>query len=226
MIFLRIILLPFVPLYAAAVSLRNLFFDKNVLKAKAVDAKIVSIGNITVGGAGKTPLVIYVLNLLKNELRASGKKTAVLSRGYGRKSMGYVLVSDGKNILSTVEEAGDEIYHTVLDCKVPAAVSENRVSGAEKLIEDTGADIIVLDDAFQHRWIKRDIDLLICEQRFLIERKFFNRLLFPSGNLREGFGSIKRADAVVINRKFSNKVNIPDDLKIFFRDKKIFTACY
>lgn len=105
MIFLRIILLPFVPLYTAAVALRNLFFDKNVLKAKAVNAKIVSIGNITVGGSGKTPLVIYVINLLKNEFKSAGKNIAVLSRGYGRKSTGYVLVSDGSRIHSTVEEA-------------------------------------------------------------------------------------------------------------------------
>ena len=93
--------------------------------------------------------------LLKN----AGYKVGVLSRGYGRKSIGYKLVSKGDEILTSVEECGDEIYHTALECKVAAAVSENRVKGAKRLIEETGINTIVLDDAFQHRWIERDIDL-------------------------------------------------------------------
>ncbi|MFO7446740.1 MAG: tetraacyldisaccharide 4'-kinase [Ignavibacteriaceae bacterium] len=220
--FLRIILFPFVPVYAAAVALRNLFFDKNVFKAKSVTAKIISVGNITVGGSGKTPLVIYLLNLLKKENRKPG----VLSRGYGRSSSGYIFVSDGKKILTTVEECGDEIYHTVLECKVPAAVSESRVHGAERLLKDAGIDVLVLDDAFQHRWIKRNVDLVICEQRFLIEDSFINHSLLPAGNLREGFSALKRADAVLINRKFSEPAPIPVKLEKYFKNKKVFTACY
>jgi tetraacyldisaccharide 4'-kinase len=219
---LKIILYPLTPVYFLAIKVRNLFFDKNIFKSKRVTAKVISVGNITVGGSGKTPLVIYLAALLKN----SGRKVGVLSRGYGRKSNGYKLVSDGKTIITTVRESGDEIYHTVLECKVPAAVSEDRVIGAERLIEETGIDTIVLDDAFQHRWIGRDLDLVVVEQRFLTSNNFFVNNLLPAGNLREPHSALQRADAIVINRKFSEQMEIPVDRKRYFEGKKIFTARY
>ncbi|MGD1006165.1 MAG: tetraacyldisaccharide 4'-kinase [Ignavibacteriaceae bacterium] len=219
---LRYILYPLVPVYAVLMEIRNWFFDKKVFKSKKVNAKIISVGNITVGGSGKTPLVIYLSNLLKKE----GRKVGVLSRGYGRKSKGYVLVSKGHQILTSVDLCGDEIYHTALECKIPAAVSENRVLGAKLLIKETGVDTIVLDDAFQHRWIERDANVLICEQRFLHNFSIMSQSLLPSGVMRESFSSIKRADAVIINRKFSGKMEIPDRLKKYFKGKKIFTAYY
>jgi len=116
---LKILLAPFVLLYGLIISFRNLFFDKSVFKSQKVNAKVISVGNITVGGSGKTPLVIYVTNLLKE----AGYKVGVLSRGYGRKSSGYKLVSLDGNILALVNECGDEIMQTVLECKVAAAVS-------------------------------------------------------------------------------------------------------
>ncbi|MEJ2615090.1 MAG: tetraacyldisaccharide 4'-kinase, partial [Ignavibacteriaceae bacterium] len=122
---LRIILLPFVPVYAAVIKVRNKFFDKNIFKSKKVDARVISVGNITIGGSGKTPLVIYLANLLKNH----GKSVGVLSRGYGRKSKGYLLVSDGKKIFTSVDLSGDVIFHTPIECSVPAAVSESRFEG-------------------------------------------------------------------------------------------------
>jgi tetraacyldisaccharide 4'-kinase len=222
MILLKIILYPLVPVYLLAVKLRNLFFDKNIFKSREVKAKVISVGNITVGGSGKTPLVIYLTGLLDS----SNRNVGVLSRGYGRKSSGYKLVSDGKAILTTVRESGDEIYHTVLECKVPAAVSEDRVIGAERLIEETGIDTIVLDDAFQHRWIKRDLDLVVVAQRFLTSNNFFINNLLPTGNLREPYSGLQRADAIVINRKFSEQKEIPADRKKYFDGKKIFTARY
>ncbi len=212
---LKVILYPFIPVYAFAIWLRNFLFDKNILRCIKVDAKVFSVGNITFGGSGKTPVTIYLTSLLKH----AGNKVGVLSRGYGRKSGGYILVSDGKNFLTTVEKAGDEIYHTVLECSVPAAVSENRVKGAEKLIKDTGVNTIVLDDAFQHRWIKRDADILIIDQRFLTEKNFFTHNLLPTGVMRESFSSIKRSDLVIINRKFMQKKDIWNILGflLFFR---------
>ena len=131
---LRIILLPLVPVYATVISIRNKLFDKNIFKAKKVDAKVISVGNITIGGSGKTPLVIYLANLLKNH----GKSVGVLSRGYRRKSKGYLLVSDGNKIFASVDLSGDEIFHTAMECNIPAAVSEKRLDGAEKFIKDTG----------------------------------------------------------------------------------------
>lgn len=218
----RFILIPFVPLFALIVKLRNKLFDKEIFRAESVDAKVVSVGNINIGGSGKTPLVIFLINLLKNE----GKKVGVLSRGYGRKSRGYILVSDGKKILTDVESCGDEILLTAKECSVPSAVSEKRIDGAKKLISDQRVDTIVLDDAFQHRWIKRDVDLLICEQRFLISPDFFDHYLLPAGSMREPFGSIERASAVIINRKFSQMREIPDDVKKYFTNKKIFNVYY
>jgi tetraacyldisaccharide 4'-kinase len=212
----KILLVPFIPLYAAAVALRNKFFDINFFKSKKADAAVISVGNITMGGSGKTPSVIYLLNLLKN----NGYNPGVLSRGYGRRTKGYLLVSEGKGILTGVDECGDEIYHTVLECSVPAAVSENRVTGAEKLINKTGIDTLVLDDAYQHRWIHRDLNLLIFEQRFLLENNsMINKFLLPSGILREPFRGIKRADAVILNRKFSELKEIPVDFRKYFRQK-------
>ena len=160
--------------------------------------------------------------LLKN----SGYKVGVLSRGYGRKSIGYKLVSKGDEILTSVEECGDEIYHTSLECKVAAAVSENRVKGAKRLIEETGINAIVLDDAFQHRWIERDIDLVIIDQSFVNNKSFFTHNLLPSGDLREGFDSLKRADAIILNRKFLDKEEIKSEIKKYFEGKQIFTSYY
>ncbi len=219
---LKIFLAPLVPVYAIIVYIRNLFFDNSVFKSEKVNAKVISIGNINVGGSGKTPLVIYVTNILKS----AGYKVGVLSRGYGRKSHGYKLVSKGDEILTTVQECGDEIYHTVLECKVPAAVSENRVNGARKLIEETGINAIVLDDAFQHRWITRDIDLVIIDQSFINTKSFFTHNLLPSGDLREGFDSLKRSDAIILNRKFLDKEEIVTEMQNYLEGKKIFTAYY
>jgi tetraacyldisaccharide 4'-kinase len=219
---LKILLAPFVLFYEFIISIRNLFFDKSLFNSEKVNAKVISVGNINVGGSGKTPMVIYVTNLLKN----SGYNVGVLSRGYGRKSSGYKLVSKGNEILTSVQECGDEIFHTALECKVAAAVSENRVKGAKRLIEETNINIIVLDDAFQHRWIARDVDLVIIDQSFVNNDSFFTHNLLPAGDLREGFSSLKRADAIILNRKFLEKEEIKSEMKNHFNEKKIFTSYY
>lgn len=220
--FLRSLLLPFAPVYGIIIRIRNLFFDKNIFKAVKVRASVISVGNLTIGGSGKTPMVIYLVELLKQ----LNRKVGVLSRGYGRLSTGYMLVSDGKEMLSTVDQSGDEMYHTASETKVPAAVCERRVQGAKRLIKDTGIDTIVLDDAFQHRWIYRDLDLLIVEQDFFNSYNAFIHSYLPVGIMREGFNSIKRSDAVIFNRKFSNKEKINPDRKNYLKDKEIFTCFY
>ena len=220
--FLKVILYPLTNVYAFVIWLRNFLFEKNIFKSRPVNAKVFSVGNISVGGSGKTPVTIYLTSLLKQ----AGENVGVISRGYGRKSKGYVLVSDGKKFLTTVEKSGDEIYHTVLDCWVPAAVSENRVKGAEQFIKDTGVNVIVLDDAFQHRWIKRDVDLLVIDQRFLTEKSIFINNLLPTGAMREPLSSIKRANAIIINRKFTEKKEFRQDFEKYFKGKRIFTGFY
>lgn len=219
---IKLILYPLIPVYAFVISLRNWCFDNNIFKAKSVDAKVISVGNISVGGSGKTPLVISLTNLLKK----NGMNVGVLSRGYRRNTRGYLLVSEGKNILAPVNDCGDEIFITAMECRSPAAVSEKRVKGAVQLIKDTGVNTIVLDDAYQHRWIKRDINLLMFEQRFLTEEDFFKKNLLPTGMMREPFGSVKRADAIIINRKFTPIQEIPHRYMKYFGNKKIFTAYY
>lgn len=220
--FLKILLTPLVPVYAFVITIRNLFFDKSVFKSKRVNAKVVSVGNLTIGGSGKTPFVIYLTNLLKN----SGYQPSVLSRGYGRNTKGYLLVSKNGDPLTNVQSCGDEIYQTLIECKVPAAVCENRVKGASCLLKEVQSDIIVLDDGFQHRWIYRNLDIVLFDQKFLLDESIFNQSLLPLGIMREGFNSIKRADVIIINRKFCKEKNL--NLLEKFRDynKPVFTAYY
>ncbi len=219
---LKILLFPFVLLYTVSVRVRNYLFDKGIYKTKKVGAKVISIGNLTVGGSGKTPMVIYVTNLLKEK----GVKVGILSRGYRRKSKGYQLVNNGEKFLKDVEEAGDEIYLEALECHVPAAVAERRAEGAERFLNDVELDAIVLDDAYQHRWIHRDLNILLFDQRFLLKLNKLEQNLLPSGEMREPFKEIKRADIVVINRKFADKQEIPEKLKKYFEGIPVYHCKY
>lgn len=219
---LKILFAPVVLVYGLIVSIRNKFFDLNIFSQKSVEAKIISIGNITVGGAGKTPTVIMVTKLLKD----AGIKVGILSRGYSRNSSGYQLVSDGVNPFLSVSLSGDEIYLASEECKVPAAVSERRVKGAEKFIKDVNIEAIVLDDAFQHRWIKRDLNILIFDQRFLTKKGIIDRNLLPLGRMRESFSAIDRADLIIVNRKFSEKIELSRSIKNKFEGKNLFYGFY
>lgn len=219
---IRILLSPFVFVYAIIVIARNMLFNNCFFKSKSVNAKIISIGNITVGGSGKTPAVL----MLGNFIKSLNKKIGVLSRGYGRNSIGYIFVSDGKEIKCPVEKCGDEIILVAEELQVPAAVCEKRVLGAKNLIQDSGVEIIILDDAFQHRWIKRDLDIVLIDQRFLNKESIIERKMLPLGMMREPFGSLSRADAIIINRKFSDKTEIPAKLKHHFDSKKVFHGYY
>ncbi|MDY0079866.1 MAG: tetraacyldisaccharide 4'-kinase [Ignavibacteriaceae bacterium] len=219
---IRIVLIPLTPIYELIIRFRNFLFDKGVFKAKRVSVPIISVGNLTVGGSGKTPLTIYIAELLKSK----GYRPAILSRGYGRKSKGYLLVSKKGEILTSVEKSGDEIFQCVVECRIPAAVSENRVYGAKRLLKETEIDVIILDDAFQHRWINRDLDVVIFEQRHLITSNRYRRMMLPTGNMREPIESVKRGDVIVINRKFSEKAQIGESTTRHFQGKKVFNGYY
>jgi len=222
LIILRIILLPVSIVYAFRISFRNLFFEKSVFKSKSVKAKILSVGNLTVGGSGKTPAVLMISKMLK----LNGKNVGVLSRGYRRKSKGFLLVADKDGIKTDVSSAGDELYLAARELRVPTAACENRVIGALKLIQQTKIDTLVLDDAFQHRWIKRDCDIVIVDQRFLQKVGKLDHFSLPSGIMREPFSSLKRADIIVINQKFSEKKDIPKSLKKYFSGGNVFYGKY
>ncbi len=218
----RVLLLPLVPVYLALVYLRNLFFERGIYSVSEVAVPVISVGNLTVGGSGKTPFTMYLANLLKH----SGWKPGILSRGYGRKSDGYLLVNNGSEFLTDVEKAGDEIYMAAKECNVPAAVCEDRVTGAENFLKETGINILLLDDAFQHRWIKRDLDIVIIEQRFLTGGTALRRIALPTGNLREPIPEVRRADCVILNRKFSAKEEIPVKYRKYFEGLPLFTGYY
>jgi len=137
-----------------------------------------------------------------------------------------LLVSDGKNLKASVSESGDEMYLLSSECEVPAAVAEKRAEGAKKFLKDVELDVIVLDDAFQHRWIHRDTNILIFDQRFLNKTGSLEQSLLPLGVMREPFSSCERADAIIINRKFSEKTAVPYHIKKYFGGKPKFEAYY
>ncbi len=220
--FIRIVLSPLTFLYKFIINLRNTLFDKNIFRQTKVNANVISVGNLTMGGSGKTPFVIMLTKYFKSK----NYKVGVLSRGYGRKSKGYKLVSRGEKPLIDVDKSGDEINLVSIECQVPAAVAEKRVAGAQKFLIDVELDTLVLDDAFQHRWIARDLDLLIIDQKFLSNVNIIDQNLLPLGSMRESFDSMERADIVVINRKFSPKITIPSKLKHHFVNKKVFYCNY
>lgn len=220
--FLRKIFSPLVVVYSFIAKIRNWFFDKNIFAATKVNAKVISVGNLTVGGSGKTPAVMMIAEALKTK----GRKVGLLSRGYGRNSYGYVYVSDGNKINVTVDTSGDEMYFMADELKLPAAVAENRVEGAQQLIKDSKVDTIILDDAFQHRWIYRDINVVIIDQRFLVKVGQMEQRMLPLGLMREPFDSLTRADVIIINRKFSEHAEIPEKLKKHFENKEVFTGYY
>ena len=203
-------------------NVRNYLFNNGYFPIRKVGAKVISIGNLTVGGSGKTPAVIYIAKMLKDK----GKKIGVLSRGYRRKSRGYLLVADNDKIITSVDKCGDEIFLTADECRVPCAVAESRVSGAKKFLHDIDLDTIVLDDAFQHRWIHRDLNILMFDQRFVKIAGRLEQKLLPLGYMRESFSEVERADVVIINRKFSEKTGIPPKINKYFEGKPIYYAYY
>lgn len=184
-------LLPFSWLYGFGVNIRNLLFDFGLLRSKSYDVPIINVGNITVGGTGKTPHTEYIIRLLQNKYNV-----AVLSRGYKRKSKGYVLA----NQQSTMREIGDEPYQ--MKQKFPnirIAVDKKRCHGIEKLIDSSvqpPVEAIVLDDAYQHRYVTPGINILLMDYHRLI---YFDKLL-PAGRLREPKSGIKRADIVIVTK--------------------------
>jgi tetraacyldisaccharide 4'-kinase len=181
-------LLPLSWLYGLGVRFRNFLFDVGILKSQDYKVPIISVGNITVGGTGKTPHVEYLVKLLKDQF-----KVAVLSRGYKRKSRGYVLADKD----TPMQQIGDEPYQ--MKQKFPSitvAVDKNRRQGIAQLTEDDTVDVILLDDAFQHRYVKPGINILLVDYHRLI---IYDKLL-PAGRLREPLPGKNRADIVIVTK--------------------------
>ena len=190
-------LLPLSWIYGSIVRLRNWLFDIGLKKSKAFSIPIISVGNITVGGSGKTPHVEYLVRLLHDKV-----KIAVLSRGYKRKSHGYVLADES----TTMSEIGDEPFQMHKKFKdIYVAVDAKRTRGIENLQSDEetkDVDVVLLDDAFQHRYVKPGINILLVDYHRLI---IYDKML-PAGRLREPLSGKNRADIVIITK-------CPKDLK-------------
>lgn len=188
-------LLPLSWLYGLGVRMRNTLFDIGILKSRAFNVPVISVGNITVGGTGKTPHVEYLIRVLTKQFNV-----AVLSRGYKRKSKGFVLATAD----STTLDIGDEPYQ--MKQKFPdvtVAVDKSRCHGIDLLEQDDKElDVILLDDAFQHRYVKPDVNILLVDYHRLV---IYDQLL-PAGRLREPLKGKDRADVVIVTK-------CPKDLK-------------
>lgn len=204
MIFFRMLLLPISFIYGLLMQIRNLCYDAGLLKSHSYSKPVISVGNITAGGTGKTPFTIYLAKLLGKH----GKKVAIISRGYGRQSKGLLLVSDGQKNNADTKLHGDE--PALIALKVPqaiVAVCEKRSIAIESLQNKYEIDFFILDDAFQHRAVNRDIDIVL-----LHKKSFVNRVVLPSGLLREFYFNLKRADII-----FSNEEGKPDYMKVDYQ---------
>lgn len=177
-------------LYGAVSGTRNWLFDSNFLKSVEYDIPIIGVGNLTVGGTGKTPHVEYIVSHLSLEY-----KVAVLSRGYKRKTKGFVLA----NAKSTPASIGDEPYqiYQKFHGRVIVATCESRRKGIEELLKlFPELQVIVLDDSFQHRWVKPKISILLTDY----SRPFYKDKLLPLGRLREAPIQVNRADMVIVTK--------------------------
>ena len=195
---------PFSLLYGAITKMRISLYEKGLLRSFSLEIPTISIGNITVGGTGKTPFVAFVAQILAEK----GEKVCILTRGYGRENpKKRVLISDGKQILvDDSKVAGDEPFELAkkLSGKAIVVADANRVSAAKWVRENFEVTAFVLDDAFQHHKAKRDLDIVTIDAT----NPFGNGKLLPAGILREPLENLKRADAIIITR-----ANLSDEIE-------------
>ncbi len=211
----------FSSVYGKFTDIRNAFYEREIFKSFALGAKTVSVGNLTVGGTGKTPLVALIAEILAE----NGEKVAILTRGYGRKNpKARVLVSDGEKILADAATAGDEPFELArkLGERAVIVADANRVSAANWAREKFGITAFVLDDAFQHRRARRDLDIVCVDAT----NPFGNYRTLPSGILREPLKQLKRADLIVLTRaNLVKKVeNLPEKIGEFNSSSPIFIS--
>ena len=208
--------------YGGFVKLRRTFYQKSILKSKKLSCPVISIGNITVGGTGKTPMTIYVANFLKD----LGYKVAIVSRGYkGKAEKIGGIVSDGKTLLMVPELAGDEPYMMAAKLKdVPIIVGKNRFKAGSLAIRKIEPDILVLDDAFQHLKLRRDLDLVLLDYR----KPFGNGHLLPRGVMREPASALLCANAIIFTRADTtndkDRTPLINRLRFYERNKPVYRA--
>ena len=185
----RYLLFPFSLIYGAAVWLRNKLFDYNILKSSSFNFPLICVGNLAAGGTGKTPMVEYLVKFLKKDHR-----TATLSRGYKRKTTGFAIADEN----TTALEIGDEPmqFHQKFPDAVVAVGEERLVAIPQLLHERPGTQVIILDDAFQHRQVRAGLNIILTDYSDLYTRD----LMLPAGNLRDVRSSNRRADIIIVTK--------------------------
>jgi len=178
-------------LYLFAIQGRSCFYKTGILKVKKLPCPVISVGNLTLGGTGKTPVVAYIARFFSDK----GLNPVVLSRGYGRSVRTPIaIVSDGKNILLNPEEAGDEPYLLAENHpSLPILVGKNRYQSGIKAIKEFNPDVLILDDGFQHLSLARDLDIVLINN----SKPVVNDHIFPSGPFREPVSALQRSDVVL-----------------------------
>jgi tetraacyldisaccharide 4'-kinase len=190
MILLRILLLPFSWLYYLVTQIRNRLYDQGLRPSVKFDLPVISVGNLAVGGTGKTPMVEYLIRLLLTRFRV-----ATLSRGYGRTTRGFRIIGDS----DTADTAGDEPYqfYTNFAENITVAVGEERALAIPLILQERPeVNVVLLDDAFQHRSVTPNFSILLTDYN----KPFFTDFLLPSGRLRESRWNAKRADVIIVTK--------------------------
>lgn len=223
--FIRVILVPISLLYSVIIFFRNLFYDKGILQSHKISVPVISVGNISTGGTGKTPLVI----LISEYLLEKGRKIGIISRGYKRKSESALTVYDGIELKCGIDLSGDElmlIYENLIN-KFEGGfyiiASSDRYEASKIMMDNFSPDLIILDDGFQHRKIKRDLDIVLMDASDYQSKIFLRSFLLPSGNLRESISGLSRADLIIQNNKSDNfrELNFLNDF-----DKPVYKLTY
>ncbi len=208
-------------LYGKIINQRNEFYNKGTLKSHSLGVPTISVGNITVGGTGKTPLVAYIAKVLADK----GEKVCIISRGYKRENeKERVLVSDGKEILADVKKAGDEPFELAKNLLGKAIVvsDANRVEAGHWANDKFGITVFLLDDAFQHLKVKRDLDIVTIDAT----NPFGNKKTLPAGILREPIQNLVRADLIIITRAnlINNINNLKSEIKKYNQTAQIISS--
>jgi tetraacyldisaccharide 4'-kinase len=213
----KIVFFPLAVIYGIITSLRNLLYDWKILKSKSVDVHTICVGNLAVGGTGKTPHVEYLIHLLQNEY-----KIAILSRGYKRKTSGFIQATNS----STALDIGDEpLQYKTKNPQLEVCVDANRVNGIKKILEFPGPPtVVILDDAFQHRALNCELKIVVSEYTNL----FLNDCMMPAGYLRESKKGIRRADIIIVSKTPDKTTaieirNVIKDLKPLAHQHLFFT---
>jgi len=210
--------------YGGLAKFRTKAYDRGIIKSKKLPCKVISIGNITVGGTGKTPMTIYVAELVQK----LGYVVAVISRGYkGELEKTGGIVSNGKTVLMGPEKAGDEPFMLAGRLRnIPVIVGKNRFEAGMQAVKKFNPDVIVLDDAFQHLKLKREINLMLLDAK----RPFGNSHLLPRGILREPLTSLSRSDAFILTRSdCESEIEVKKtlaELKGFIQGKPTFNTSH